>query len=335
MSELSAPPSVFPRMPTDLASVARSVFVAVLVVVAALSGSPAAASERDRLLVTTAWLAAHLGDANLVLLHVGDADEYAKAHLPGARLLSQRELSAPSANPGTPPPAGGGELSLQMSPPEVLRQQLEAIGISDDSRIVVYFGSDWVSPATRILFTLDHAGLGANASLLDGGQPAWIRDGHAVTAEVPAPRTGKVRTLTVRPTIVDAPFVFEHRSTPGFSIVDARDAVYYDGVERPGREGEKQRAGHIAGARSVPFSSTTDDDGKLLPARELEALFARAGVPPGDVIVGYCHIGQQATAMLFAARTLGRDVRLYDGSFEDWSRRSDYPVELPPPPAKP
>ncbi|MEO7793545.1 MAG: rhodanese-like domain-containing protein [Thermoanaerobaculia bacterium] len=320
-------------MPVPKFPIVRRAFVSMPLLLALWVGAPAAASERDRLLVTTGWLAAHLGDPNLVLLHVGDPGEYAEAHLPGARLTSQRELSAASATPAAPPPAGSPELSLQMSAPELLRQQLEALGISDDSRIVVYFGNDWVSPATRILFTLDYAGLGSNASLLDGGQPAWVREGHAVTAQVPAARTGKLKALAPRPTIVDAKFVLDHRASPGFSVVDARDAVFYDGVEIPGRGSDKQRAGHIAGARSVPFSSTTDDELKLLPASGLEALFARAGVRPEDVIIGYCHIGQQATAMLFAARSLGREVRLYDGSFEDWSRHADYPVEVPPPAA--
>jgi thiosulfate/3-mercaptopyruvate sulfurtransferase len=52
-------------------------------------------------------------------------------------------------------------------------------------------------------------------------------------------------------------------------------------------------------------------------------------VKAGDTVIGYCHVGQQATAMLFAARTLGHPVLLYDGSFEDWSRHADYPVENP------
>jgi thiosulfate/3-mercaptopyruvate sulfurtransferase len=50
-------------------------------------------------------------------------------------------------------------------------------------------------------------------------------------------------------------------------------------------------------------------------------------VKPGDTVVGYCHIGQQATGMLFAARSLGHKVLLYDGSFEDWSAHANYPVE--------
>lgn len=335
-------PSVSPPMPTSRNSRRRTprrlaLAVALGAAVGALLAGPAAAAgERARMLVDVAWLAAHQGDADLVLLHVGDPEEYAKAHLPGARLVSQREVAAPGATPGAQPPPGSTELALQMADPETLRRQLEAIGISDDSRVVVYFGNDWVSPATRILFTLDYAGLGARASLLDGGQPAWVRGGHAVTAEVPAPRSGKLKPFVPRATVVDAQFVNEHRAAKGYAVIDARDRVFYDGTEIPGRQGEKQRAGHIAGAKSVPFSSTTSDDLLLLSEAELAALFRNAGVAPGDVVVGYCHIGQQATAMIFAARTLGYDARLYDGSFEDWSRRTEYPVEVPPPaPAAP
>lgn len=271
------------------------------------------------LLVTVGWLAAHLTDPDLVLLHIGDRAEYDAAHLPGARFASLKELSLPATGPD--------DLRLQMLPPEQLRPRLEALGISDDSRIVAYFGSDWVSPATRLLFTLDYAGLGANAALLDGGQPAWVRAGHAVSAEVPAPRSGKLQPLQVRSSIVDEKFILEHLGKAGFALLDARDSVYFDGVETGGPKERPHRAGHIAGARSLPFSVITTDDLHLRSAEELRALFAGAGVQPGDVVVTYCHIGQQATAVLFAARALGHEVRLYDGSFEEWSRLPDNPVE--------
>jgi thiosulfate/3-mercaptopyruvate sulfurtransferase len=120
-------------------------------------------SPRDQLLVTPAWLAAHLNDPDLVLLHVGEADEYATAHIPGARLVDMEDVSTGHSEDGA---------MLQTLPPEVLRERLQALGISDGSRIIVYYGDDWVSPATRIIFALDHAGLGARASLLDGGMQA-------------------------------------------------------------------------------------------------------------------------------------------------------------------
>ena len=78
----------------------------------------------------------------------------------------------------------------------------------------------------------------------------------------------------------------------------------------------------------MPFTSVYDAQGKLKSPEELKALFTAAGVQPGDHVIAYCHIGIQATAVVFAARTLGMDAVLYDGSFQDWSKRG-LPVENP------
>ena len=128
--------------------------------------------------------------------------------------------------------------------------------------------------------------------------------------------------------VVDAVTVKSRIGASGYAIVDGRDAVFYDGVETPSHNNEKQRTGHIHGAFSIPYTSITDDRMLLKSPEELAALFAKAGVKANDTVIGYCHIGQQTTAMLFAARTLGYKVVLYDGSFEDWSKR-DLPVDNP------
>jgi thiosulfate/3-mercaptopyruvate sulfurtransferase len=276
------------------------------------------ASPREELLVSCAWLAQHLSDPNLVLLHVGEKSEYDAAHIPGARYASLKELS--SEGTGTPP------LTLEMSPPERLRAQIAALGVSDDSRVVVYYGNDWVSPSTRVVLTLRYAGL-SRVSLLDGGMGAWMDAGQPVTDVVPPARTGTVSPIHPGALLVDAAFVEAHLKTPGFAVVDARDAAFYDG-EKAGGPRDHRTQGHIAGALSVPFSEVTTSDLKLKPADQLAALFEKAGVKPGDTVIAYCHIGQQATATLFAAETLGHPVRLYDGSFEDWARRG-LPVENP------
>lgn len=299
----------------------RTTKIALLTVVACgfALGSGLGASPRESLVVSTAWLAAHLHDPDLVLLHVGDRAEYDQAHIPGARFVSLRDLSTSTTD--------DRGLHLEMLPAPELRDRLAALGIADRSRIVVYYGKDWLSPTTRVLFTLEYAGLGDRASLLDGGQQAWVRDGHAVTADVPPPGTGTLAPLTLQPLIVDAEWVRAHLRSPGVAIVDARDPEFYDGSRAGGRADQPHRAGHIAGAHSVPFSSATHDDMSLRSQDELAAIFAKAGVKPGDTVVAYCHIGQQATAAVFMARLLGHPVRLYDGSFEDWSRHTDYPVE--------
>ena len=285
-------------------------------VLAAASSSASAQSPRDRLLVTPAWLAAHLNDANLVLLHVGDAAEYARAHIPGARLVRQQDLSTPHQE---------GSLMLEMLPAEQLRERLQALGISSDSRIVVYYGNDWVSPSTRIIFTLAYAGFGDRTSLLDGGMKAWQEAGQRVTADVPPARRGRIAELHPLDLIVDAGWVRAHANAQRVTIVDGRAAAFYDGVQATDR-----RKGHVPGARSIPFTEITDEQLKVKSAAELATLFRNAGVKPGDTVVGYCHIGQQATAVLFAARTLGYDVKLYDGSFQDWDARTDLPVETAP-----
>jgi len=136
----------------------------------------AANAERASMSVTPAWLAEHLADPELVLFHVGTPEGYAK-HIPGARFVKTADIAL-SSDEGT----------LEMPPPEDLRQRLAALGIADKSRIVVYYGQNQVAPATRIIFTLEAAGLGARTSLLDGGMAAWEREGRATTADIPPTR---------------------------------------------------------------------------------------------------------------------------------------------------
>jgi thiosulfate/3-mercaptopyruvate sulfurtransferase len=198
--------------------------------------------------------------------------------------------------------------------------------VSDNSRIIVYSANQWFSPSTRVVFTLDYAGLGSRTVVMDGGLEAWERENPVTDVVAPA-QSGKLSDLKLRPIVVDANYVRAHEKSTGVSIVDARDGSFYDGVPRGGNGGG--RPGHIPGAKSVPYNDVHDAEGKIKPIDQLQALFAKAGVQPNDTIVGYCHIGQQATAMLFAARTLGHPVLLYDGSFTDWEKHADLRVENP------
>jgi thiosulfate/3-mercaptopyruvate sulfurtransferase len=305
----------------------------------AASAVAAQKSPRDAMLVTTSWLAEHLKDPNVVILHVGDPAKYESAHIPGARSIEMMDFSVtdmsdmPNMPPGMRrPPLEGPKngLVLEMPSREQLRSQLEKFGISDNTKIVVYEANFYMSPSTRLVFTLDYAGLGKNTVVLDGGLTAWVRDKRETTSVTPPePKPGKLSPLSTRSLIASAEFVRDHVGKPGYAVIDARSASFYDGV--PQSRGEPKRYGHIAGARSLPFDSMHDQQTEALkPAAEIAALFAKAGVQPGDTIIGYCHVGQQATAMLFAARSLGHPVLLYDGSWNDWDKRdASFPVENP------
>ena len=279
--------------------------VAAVLVMGAMAGD-ARAAQAD-MLVTPQWLSAHLSDLDLVILHVGDKGDYGAHHIPGAHYVDLMDIAVDRDG-----------LSLQLPTAAELKQRLQALGISDRSRIVVYYGKDWISPATRVVFTLYAAGLGDRVSLLDGGMTRWQHDGGAVSDKKVAVTPGVLSDLQLRPVIVDANFVKGHMNAPGYDIIDARAQVFYDGVQAGGAMWH-QRKGHIPGAKSIPFTSFTRDDLTQKTPDEARVIFAAAGIKPGDHLIVYCHIGQQATAVLFAAREAGIDAVLYDGSFEDWS----------------
>jgi thiosulfate/3-mercaptopyruvate sulfurtransferase len=285
----------------------------------ALAAPPTAPPPPAPLVVSTAWLADHLHDKGLVLFHIGDRATravYDSVHIPGAQFLAPlSELSTPRVE---------GALNLELQSVAVLDSVLESKGISDDSRIVLYNAKQYFSPTSRALFTLEYMGLGGKVSILDGGLEAWQAEGRATTAEVPSVTAGHFTPHPHPELVADAQFVKAHLEDNGVRILDARDTSFYNG-----RDTHQGRNGHIPGAASLPFTSTVDSAGKFLVPTRLRALFAQAGVKDGQTVVTYCHIGQQASLVWFAARYLGFTAKLYDGSFQDWAARADLPVVNP------
>jgi thiosulfate/3-mercaptopyruvate sulfurtransferase len=291
----------------------------ILLALAALTLGPPSPRAAEPLLVTTAWLAQHLDDRGLVIFQIGDQTSrpaYDEGHIPGARFLNPfQDLSTPRVP---------GALNLELPSVEVLDSVLEAKGVSDDSRIVLYWARGYYSPTSRALFTLEYAGLAGRVSILDGGLELWTKEGRALSTEVPTPSRGSF-TVKPRPELVaDADFVKGRLENRAFRIVDARDTSFYNG-----RETRQGRNGHIPGAANIPFGTMVDSTGRVRPAALLKQQFAEAGVKDGQTVVTYCHIGQQASLVWFAARLLGFDAKMYDGSFQDWAQRTELPVVNP------
>jgi thiosulfate/3-mercaptopyruvate sulfurtransferase len=161
---------------------------------------------------------------------------------------------------------------------------------------------------------------------MDGGLPAWKAAKLPVTSEVPpAPTPG---TLTITPRLANVADLASVKATagpPGHVVIDARATEFYTG-ENSGN-GRIPRPGHVAGAVSLPYTSFVREDGSFKPATEVEAMFKAAGVSRGTTVTTYCHIGQQATVPWLMARILGYDVRLFDGSYEEWARTEGAPVK--------
>lgn len=275
--------------------------------------------SRDALVVNAAWLAQHIKDPNLVVLHVGPKASYDSLHVPGAQFVDLMNLSTPRAE---------GALALELPSIDTLRARFERYGVSDNSKIVVTTSNNWYSPSTRLLFTLDYMGLGDRTVWLDGGVSAWKNAGNPTSTAVPTVQPGKLSAKPTRPLVVDYAYMQANGNKRGVKLVDARSPVSYSG---PAHGDEP--AGHIKGASNLPFETVFGDSSRVLPNNILAERFRAAGVQPGDTVVAYCHIGQYGTAVLFAARLLGHPVKLYDGSMDDWSRRK-LPTDNTPPPSK-
>ncbi len=269
------------------------------------------------MLVSTAWLAGHLHDPNLVILSIGQKAEYVRGHIPGALYLDYADtrLAKSPAN-----------LTFELPPVAGLVEVFGKLGVTNDSHIVLYFNNDMVAPTTRVFLTLDALGLGPQTSILDGGFPVWQSEGRPVSTEGRLVVRGKLEPCPQNDVITGIDYVRANLHRSGVAIVDARDLEYYTGASH--RDG--QRAGHIPGARGLTYSTLLDERGKFRPPDVLAAMFRDAGIQPGDRVVSYCHIGQQATVVYFVARYLGYDARLYDGSWEDWSAHTELPAETSP-----
>lgn len=293
----------------------------------ALAGAAAAAPAQSApVLVSPDWLAQHLHDPNLVVIHASQQrSDYDAGHVPGARWLAWQAYTV-----STP-----GGLSVQLPTAAQVDSALESLGISDNSRIVIAGGPIQVSG--RLYYTLDYFGLGSRTSLLDGGIAAWRAAKRPTettesTAESAGESSGAARgSVTLHPTparLVDANWVLANGQKPGVSLLDARLPQFYSGASA----GSQPRAGHIPGAHNIPFSSTLAESGLALDLPALQQLFDAAGATKGNKVVTYCHIGMQASALYVAARLLGYDAAVYDGSWEEWSRNASLPIVGPTPP---
>ena len=287
----------------------------------------ASARTREELLVSTDWLAARLDSPGVVIVQVGRSDAaYRSGHIPGARYLP---LSAVATTVRGIP--------NEFPPREGLAAAFRDLGVGNRARIVLY-GDDAGLLAARAFVALDLLGAGDRAALLDGGLTKWTAERRALDT---LPRAGSPRPFAAEwhgERVVSAEWVRSHLGNRSVAFVDARPAEQYGGAASPCPPGQAcvqipvERRGHLPGARSRFWMDNlvSKDDPTLLPADSLRAAWAtRAG--HARTVVTYCHSGMQASYDYFVARWLGyRDVRLYDGSWAEWSALTPaerYPVE--------
>lgn len=276
----------------------------------------AAARAKVSMLVGARELESLRTQRDVVILQVGTAAQYATAHVAGARPVALTDISTLRA-PGT--------LTLELPDTPALEQWARSVGISDASRIIIVPANDTLQSSTRVYLTLAYMGFADRTSLLDGGLLAWKASGKPVETGAASPLAASTAPLTVRrDSSIIAVITDVDAATQGAgrTVIDARLPQFY-----AGNGGGYPRPGHIPTAVNIPLS-TVAEGGFFKSTNELRALFEGAGVKPGDKVITYCHIGQQATLLWFVARQLGYDAQMFDGSFQQWSG-SDRPLVTP------
>ena len=272
-------------------------------------------------LVSTQWLAGQLGEPGLTILDASwfmpasgrnGREEFLRAHIPGARFLDIDAVSD-SSNPAPHMLPGADDFARAM----------EEIGVSSDDRVVVYDNSP-IRTAARGWFMLRH--FGADAAILDGGFQKWTAEGNPVEAGEAEPRAVAFHASERPEEVITKQQILGGISLP---IVDARGPARFEGSEADPRPGIA--AGHIPGARNVPFSAIYNEDGTFKSREELSRLFDNAGANVAQPFVASCGSGVTANALIFAAHLLGNDdARLYDGSWSEWGADPATPKALGP-----
>ncbi len=269
-------------------------------------------------LVTTEWLAEHLGQPGLVVV---ESDEdvllYETGHIPGAVKVDwHTDLNDPVTRDYVDA-AGFAELMCRK-------------GIGRDTTVVFYGDKSnwWAAYALWVFSLFGHP----DVRLLDGGRTKWVAEGRPMTTDASNPARADYPAVERDDAAIRAfrDDVLEHLGKP---LVDVRSPDEFSGrllhMANYPQEGAL-RGGHIPGARSVPWARAANEDGTFKSREELEALYrSEVGLSPDDDVVVYCRIGERSSHTWFAlTHLLGfENVRNYDGSWTEWGNSVRVPIE--------
>jgi thiosulfate/3-mercaptopyruvate sulfurtransferase len=281
-------------------------------------------------LVAGEWLAEHLVDPDLRLVHVSlNRDVYDEVHIPGAVFS---DLHVDMAKLGTSPDTGTARRTYLIPSRDDAARSLASWGVEPGSRLVFYDDSQGRHGTRGYWLMRTYRFPRERVHVLDGGLQLWHAEGRPTTADVATPSPpAETEPLGDRDDSLIA--TAEHvlawsgeSAEPGgpTRLLDVRRID-----EFLGREVMAARGGRIAGSRHRLFTDFVAPDGRLRPAEETLAILRGSGVNPGELRAVYCQGGIRSSLAWFAIHEVaGLDgVRNYAASWEEWGNRLDLPVE--------
>jgi thiosulfate/3-mercaptopyruvate sulfurtransferase len=269
-------------------------------------------------LVSTQWVADHLNDPKVRLIEVDvDTSAYDQGHVPGAIGWNWQT-----------------QLQDQVQRDLISRADFEKLagqsGISNDSTVVIYGdNNNWF--ATWAFWQFKYYGTG-DVRVMNGGRKKWIEEKRPLSTDppklTPARFTAKDPDPTIRARRLE---VFDLLGKGTHNLVDVRSADEFTGkiIAPPGLPETAQRAGHIPGAKNIPWSKAVNEDGTFKPLDQLRQLYQDAGVDPKRATIAYCRIGERSSHTWFVLRYLlgYGNVKNYDGSWTEWGNLIEAPIE--------
>lgn len=269
--------------------------------------------------VSTDWLEEHLEDKGLMILDVQpNIHDYIHEHIHGAVYMSEGLLRVPFKG-----------LPGKYVPPEAIEPILRRLGLKSNIPVVVYTGTGafkgWGDGLEQTMVAYSLARFAHNnIYILDGGLDKWKEEGRSLTKLFPRVEESDF-TVQVRPEYFIEYEEFKRtKDDEDVILLDARPPAMYEG------QGPWMKPGHIPGAVNLPWANLMDDKNKRLlkPDDDIKALLNARGIEPDKTIICSCGTGREATNefLLFKWYLAYPEVRIYEGSFTEWTSYPENPT---------
>ena len=224
-----------------------------------------------------------------------------------------------------------GELHDQLPAKADFEKLMRDSGVNQDSAVVISHlgeGAPNVGFATRLYWTLKYFGHD-NVALLDGGMAKWAAEKRKVEYGRTRPKEGDWKATAERRELIATLGDVQKAVADGGQIVDRLPTDFYLGLKL--KKGVVAKAGHIPGAKSLPFDVLVGGGpagATFYPVDQLKQVAAALGVDNGKPLITHCNTGHIATLTWFANSELlgNKQARVYDGSMEEWAKDASRPV---------